>query len=622
MTLTNGKNYYRIKFLGLLFIYSISIVLSMLMAYQLRFDFSVPDNFVSSQWKVIAWLLPTKLLCLYKFGQLTGILRFFSMHDLTRLFVALVIPTLIMVLFWLLGDFSFNPPRSIIAGDFLLSCFFIGGFRIAVRYVYENQFLSRENVTSLSRTGIIGAGDIGAIILKEMRGKLKEKMFPVVFIDDAMDKIGMSLDGVRVVGPISNLEKIIDEYELDALLIAMPNADRSKIEFITQIGNHKKLNVKIVPRLGAIASGVISLNSVRNVQIEDLLNRDAVVIEDLHIDDLIYNKVVLVTGAGGSIGSELCRQVICHHPEKIIILDQCEVLLFQIEQEFAQYNLNNIIPIVADVCDKERIDAVFSEYKPDIIYHAAAHKHVPLMEAQPAEALKNNTWGTYTLAKAASKFKAERFTLISTDKAINPTSAMGATKRLAELVIKKLYHEEGNETLFAAVRFGNVLGSSGSVIPTFRKQISEGGPITVTHPDMTRFFMTIPEAVSLVIQASYYSEGSDIFVLDMGEPVKIYDLAKQMISLSGLTEADIKIVFSGLRPGEKMYEEIQHSGEDFVPTGHCKIFRFMDGMNTLEMDLISMIKAELPSSKPLARRRDTILSIKNMIPEYTPYKCN
>lgn len=620
MSVSLAKFHYQLKFIGLWFVYSLSIIISINLAYQLRFDFEIPANFQNESWQVLIWLLPLRIVCLYYFGQMTGILRFFSMHDLTRLFAAIVIPSLLMSFIWLIDDFPFNPPRSIIAGEFLLNCFFIGGFRIGVRYVYENQFRNKDKLANLSRTGIIGAGNTGAMLLKEMRGTLKDKMFPVVFIDDAVDKIGMSLEGVRVVGPIKNLSKIIKDFELDTLLIAMPSADHSKIKFITQIGNQKKVDVKIVPRMGAVATGTISLNSVRNVEIEDLLNRDSVVIEDLHIDDLIHGKTVLVTGAGGSIGSELCRQILCHHPEKLVIVDQCEVLLFTIEQEFKNYNLTNVHAIVADVCDEAHMKRVFKEHSPDLVYHAAAHKHVPLMEAQPQEAIKNNAWGTYLLGKISSEFKVERFTLVSTDKAINPTSAMGASKRLAELMIKTLYNLDGNQTIYAAVRFGNVLGSSGSVIPTFRKQIAEGGPVTVTHPDMTRYFMTIPEAVSLVIQASYYAEGNDIFVLDMGQPVKIYDLARQMIHLSGLTEEDIKIVFTGLRPGEKMYEEIQHEGEAFVPTGHSKIFRFQDAKSIIPSDFVENVRSLLPEYNNELRGRDVKQKVKEFIPEYTPFQ--
>jgi FlaA1/EpsC-like NDP-sugar epimerase len=393
----------------------------------------------------------------------------------------------------------------------------------------------------------------------------------VGFVDDDAMKVGTVIQGHKVLGDSASIARIAKERSAEQAIITIASAAGSTIRKIVEVCEKAGLPVKIIPGIYEILQGKVGISRIREVTIEDLLGREAVELDLEAIGRFLRGKRVLVTGAGGSIGSELCRQVARFDPEQIILLEQAENPLFEIDGEMRRERPNlDAVPVIADVCDSNRVDTVFSRFRPQVVFHAAAHKHVPMMEWNPGEALKNNIFGTRKVADAADRFGAEAVVMISTDKAVNPTSVMGASKRVAEVYVQALARR--SKTKFVAVRFGNVLGSAGSVIPTFKEQIRRGGPITVTHPEMKRYFMTIPEACQLVMEAATMGQGGEIFVLDMGEPVRIADLARDLIRLSGLTEEEIPIVFTGVRPGEKLFEELSTNGENMSRTRHPKIF--------------------------------------------------
>ncbi len=425
------------------------------------------------------------------------------------------------------------------------------------------------------RVMIIGAGDSGSVLIKELKNSSHTNMVPICVIDDNANKIGRSLFGVPIVGGRDDIISKAAEYDIDTIIFAIPTASGSNRKAILNIAKETGCKLRTIPGVYQLASGEVSISRVRNVELNDLLGRDPITIDNGTVFNMIKGKTVLVTGGGGSIGSELCRQIASHDPKQLIIFDIYENNAYEIQQELLRKYRSkglNLVTLIGSVRNTHRITSVMQEYKPDIVFHAAAHKHVPLMEDSPNEAIKNNVMGTYKTAKAAALAGVKKFVLISTDKAVNPTNIMGATKRICEMIIQMMDHETPN-TSYVAVRFGNVLGSNGSVVPLFKKQIAEGGPVTVTHKDINRFFMTIPEAVSLVLQASYYAKGGEIFVLDMGEPVKIDDMARNLIKLSGLRpDIDIKIEYTGLRPGEKLYEEILMDEEGMQKTDNKLIY--------------------------------------------------
>ena len=448
-------------------------------------------------------------------------------------------------------------------------------YRLVIRYALLSDIANKginyaaENQKKLL---IIGGGYSANDIIKTLKSTLKGKYEIIGIIDDNKKRLGYSVGGVRIIGDRNDIEKICEKYQIDTIFFTIVNIDNQNKKEILEICNKTNAKVKVLPGLRELISEENLYQSLRDVEIEDLLGRDPVELDNNNIKSLINEKVVLVTGGGGSIGEELCRQIMLHNPKQLLMLDIYENSLYDIELELkAKYPDSDIQAIIANIRDKERMFEIFEEFSPEIVFHAAAHKHVPLMENNPTEAIKNNVFGTYNLVNACDKYGTKRFILISTDKAVNPTNIMGATKRLCEMIIQA--KDKESETEYVAVRFGNVLGSNGSVVPLFKKQIAEGGPVTVTHKEITRFFMTIPEAVALVLQSITYAKGGEIFVLNMGEPVKIYDLAKSLIELSGLTPGeDIEIKFTGLRPGEKLYEELLMDEENLQATGHEKIF--------------------------------------------------
>ena len=455
-------------------------------------------------------------------------------------------------------------PRSFFLVSFAALCAEELGIRLSYRVVIS--LFGNHSKKAAKRIMIVGAGTSGSVILKEMTTSSLVNGCVVCFVDDDKNKAGKFLNGVPVAGNRNDIPRLAEEYRIDEIYIAIPSASARERKAIIEICRETGCQVKILPGIYQLINGEVSIAKLRNVEIEDLLGRDPIRVNLDEIMGYVSGKVVLVTGGGGSIGSELCRQVASHNPKQLIIFDIYENNAYDIQLELKEkYPDLDLVVLIGSVRNTHRIETVFEKYRPDIVYHAAAHKHVPLMEDSPNEAIKNNVFGTYKTAKAADKYGTKRFVLISTDKAVNPTNIMGASKRMCEMVVQMM--NARSKTDFVAVRFGNVLGSNGSVIPLFKKQIEQGGPVTVTHPDIIRYFMTIPEAVSLVLQAGAYAKGGEIFVLDMGEPMKILDLAKNLIRLSGYTpDVDIPIVFTGLRPGEKLYEELLMNEEGMQDT--------------------------------------------------------
>ena len=518
---------------------------------------------------------------------------------------------------YLLGpdfDMPRNVPRSIIALEWMLNILLIGGSRMVIR-------LSREyggsRPSGMKKVLVVGAGDAGEQVVREMRRNRGLGYSPVGLMDDDPRKKGMRIHGVEVLGGREDIRRIADEKPIDEIVIAIPSLRGRRLGELIACCEVPGVRVQTVPGLADLINGKISVNEIREVQVEDLLERDEVEVDVDEISAYLTGKVVLVTGAGGSIASELCRQIAGYAPQRILLLGRGENSIYEIEMELrTRFPQLGVAPIIGNIRDAHKIDAIFEKYRPQIVFHAAAHKHVPLMEAHPEEAIKNNVLGTKNVALAAVKYGAERFVFISTDKAVNPTSVMGASKRVAELFIGKIALE--GEVKFVIVRFGNVLGSRGSAIPLFKKQISLRGPVTITHPEMVRYFMTIPEAARLVIQSGAMGEGGEIFVLDMGKPIKILDMARNLIRLSGLEpDKDIKIEYTGLRPGEKLYEEILTAGEGIRATEHKKIFISRPEDMDYEKLLRGIEQLEVCSQK--ADRERILMTLKDLVPTYTPY---
>ncbi|MDA7631448.1 polysaccharide biosynthesis protein [Verrucomicrobia bacterium] len=615
----------RLRLGVILVAYAAILSISLWLSFQLRFDFFVDPGFEAHRDSIavsILWIIPLKLCVLFIGRQFSGLLAFFSTPDLIRLCSSVTIGSALIVIPRLLNMNIMTPPRGVILIDFVMSLLMLGGFRVACRVFRERwQFESNGGRRrTAQRVAILGAGEVGASLAKELLNKRGLGKLPVAFFDDDASKKGMRIYNIPVIGVPESLEDKGHNLGLEGAVIAMPGAvARRRGEMIHLL---QKLHIPFttVPSIEQMATGQVKVSQLREVEISDLLGRESVEIDKSGIQSMIQGRVLMVTGAGGSIGSELCRQIALFNPSRLLLVDQSEVQLFQIEQELIDRGFGGVIKsLVVDILDKLRLRHVFERYQPEIIFHAAAHKHVPMMEAQPSEAIKNNSFGSACLAKLAGEFGADRFVMISTDKAINPTNVMGASKRLAEMYVQALaVANNGAKTKFMAVRFGNVLGSSGSVIPTFKKQIAAGGPIKVTHPDVTRYFMTIPEAVGLVMQSGAIGQGGEIFVLDMGDPVKIVDLARQLIELSGLVpDDDIDIEFVGLRPGEKLFEELQHTDENTKPTEHDKIFCFVSEPRKLEEveAIFDGLRPILHSAEPAELK----LKLKEAVPEYKPY---
>lgn len=544
-----------------------------ILGYLLRFNFNIPPEFILSLTNVMLWAVPLQVLCFVRFGLYKGVWRFASLPDLQRVLKAVFVASLLVATIL----FMFMPqhvvPRSVLILNPILLVLMVGGSRLLYR-AWKDHALYGRTYKSGQPVLLLGAGEAAIALVKDLARSTEWRV--VGMLDDNQSMHGRQLHGIKVLGGLSQLEHYSSQLMVRHAIVAMPSASHQIRKRAVEFANEAGVTVLTVPAFDDLISGKIKISQIRKVDVEDLLGRDAVKLDSTGLQQLIEHNAVLVSGAGGSIGSELCRQILKYKPSTLVCLDISEFALYNLEQEFCrQKSTLKLIYVTGDVKNSDRVKDLLAQYQPSVVFHAAAYKHVPLMEnGNVCEALSNNVVGTYTLAQACKEANVEKFVLISTDKAVNPTNVMGASKRLAEMVCQGL--QENNSandggTRFVIVRFGNVLGSSGSVIPKFREQIAQGGPITITHPEITRYFMSIPEAAQLVMQAGLMGNGGEIFVLDMGEPVKIANLAADMIRLSGLQLEDVEIEYVGLRPGEKLYEELLADDEQTIATCHEKL---------------------------------------------------
>jgi FlaA1/EpsC-like NDP-sugar epimerase len=609
---------------SLVLFYAAALAISLWLGYQVRFNFAVPAETVRTFLPVFAWVIGFKLICLWRFNQFDAFLNYFSLPDFSRLaWVLFVTSFVVFGVSTQLGS-DYAPPRGVVVADFSFSVLALTGIRLLFRQMNArdaNNLARRRPGPSRQRArraGIVGAGLVGTALAQEFSTRHDLSLQAVAFFDDDRTKWGKNVHNVPVVGAPETLLNGKADLELEEVIIAMPSAPARRVAEIVKTLERLRIKFSTVPSLYELTTGQAKVNQLRSVNVQDLLGREQVRLATEDIRHLLRDRVVMVTGAGGSIGSELCRQIATYSPRALLLVEQSEVQLFQIEQELIESGFGKfLVPLAANVQDESRLEQIFRQHHPETVFHAAAHKHVPMMESQPGEAVKNNALGTLRLAETCLRHGTGRFVLISTDKAINPTSVMGASKRLAEMCVQSLHAQNPAGTRFMAVRFGNVLGSSGSVVPIFNKQIAAGGPVKVTHPDMRRYFMTIPEAVGLVLQTAALGSGGEIFMLDMGQPVKIVDLARQLIELSGFVpDQDIRIEFTGLRPGEKLFEELSYQGEKITGTSHPKIMRLL-----CEPPPCQQVRACLLQ---LARQADHLGAdeikrvLKGAVPEYQP----
>ncbi|HWN30701.1 MAG TPA: nucleoside-diphosphate sugar epimerase/dehydratase [Burkholderiales bacterium] len=546
----------------------IAVALAWCLAYWLRFNMDFEHPQLRSMWQTLPWVVLSQGLIFLWFGLYRGIWRYASLPDLKRILLAVASAAMAAPLVLLMLRIPALVPRSVVVLDPILLFLIMCGSRIAYRLWKERRLYSVANLQA-KPVIVLGAGDAAANLVKDLARSHEWRV--VGFLDDGPEKHGRLLHGVRVLGQIDELASHSQNMQIQHAIIAMPSASHAARRRAMNVCVKAGVKALTVPSFDDLLSGKVTVSQIRHVELDDLLGRDPVVLNSAGLQGLFAGKTILISGAGGSIGSELCRQISRFKPQRLILFELNEFALYRIEQEFQSDFPNTAVAcVIGDVKNRSRVDQVLAQYRPSIVFHAAAYKHVPLMETQNAwEAVLNNALGAYVLAQAAVEHQIEKFVLVSTDKAVNPTNVMGASKRLAEMLCQAL--QQSSSTRFVMVRFGNVLGSTGSVIPKFREQIEKGGPVTVTHPEIIRYFMSISEAAQLVLQACLMGKGGEIFVMDMGEPVKIADLAKDLIRLSGFSEEEIKIVYTGLRPGEKLYEELLADDENTLPTPHPKL---------------------------------------------------
>ncbi len=618
------------NFVTILLVDALLLAASWYSAYLLRFNFEIPLQTRKVMLHVLPFIVGIKILCFYFFDLYQGMWRYTGITDLWNIIKAVSLSSLIMAsLILFIHGFS-GFARSIFIIDWTLTILFVSGYRVSVRLFFwlgsgdNSARISTARLFNFSRNAkpqgknllIIGAGDCGEHIYREIRENPRLRYNVIGFIDDEPAKVGKKIHGTPVLGKTSELNKIVPRFKADEALIAIPSSTSQEMRNIVSELEQSGVPYKTVPGMGELIDGKVSVKSIRDVAYRDLLGREVIRLEEELIGGYIERARVLVTGAGGSIGSELCRQICRFRPEAIILYERAESALYDIELELKEaFPYIDTIPVLADIQDRTQLSHAFSANRPGVVFHAAAYKHVPMMELQPWKAVINNILGTQNVIDVSSMYSVERFVFVSTDKAVRPSNVMGASKRVAELFVQGQQYWNDSSTRFVIVRFGNVVGSIGSVVPLFRKQIEKGGPVTVTHPDVTRYFMTIPEACQLILQAGAMGKGGEIFILDMGTPVKIADMARDLIRLSGLEpDTDIRIEYIGLRPGEKLYEELITEGENIVPTSHEKIMVLRGG----PYDRVKL-NGKVGELSRLAGEQDAEgirLKLKEIIPEY------
>jgi FlaA1/EpsC-like NDP-sugar epimerase len=608
---------------------SIIFVITLILAYLVRFEFALSQTNINQILDTLLWIIPLKIIVFLFFGVYRGMWRYTSIRDFWILGQACLLSTLLIVAVILSTSGFQGFSSAIFIVDGALTFIFIGGKRMAIRSFFAI-YANPKNIDNpfpkinFKEVLIVGAGAAGEKILREIFENYQLHYHVVGFIDDDPEKQGRSIHGVHVLGNVSRLPYILEKVDVEEILIAVPSANGDEIRHIVEACRACNVSYKILPGIGELIDGRVSIKILRDISYEDLLGRPPVHLNISGIRNYIDGKTVLITGCGGSIGSELCRQVLKYQPRSIILIDASEENLFNIHMELQNIRYcRNCVAILGQVQNKQLMEDVFKKYRPQVVFHAAAYKHVPMLEKNPWEAVFNNVVGSSIIIDMSVKYHVERFVLVSTDKAVRPTNVMGASKRIAELIMQTY---RGNGTRLMAVRFGNVIGSSGSVMPIFHRQIEQGGPVTVTHPEVNRYFMTIPEASQMILQAGAMGdEGGEVFILRMGTPVKIADMARDLIRLSGKEpDVDIKIIYTGLREGEKLYEELITVGEDILPTVHEKVMVLRSNNHNGEANIQEMSKKLKKQIDELAKdaKRHNAASIKQklkeMVPEYSP----
>jgi FlaA1/EpsC-like NDP-sugar epimerase len=589
------------------------------LSFFLRFEFIIPDYYIDVFFRTVFIVMGVKFVVFAFFSVYKGSWRYIGFQDLVILGWASVVSSAVLGLIIYIFFVQQGFPRSILILDFILTIAVVGGVRFSSRMLRETLSLAiSPDRETLKNVFILGAGDAGESLARELRKYSNLNYKVVAFIDDDVNKIGSQIYGIPILGPISDLSTVASRYGVRDVFIAIPSASGETMRRIVTACEGANCTFKTIPSMDRLIDGRVTVTKLREIQIEDLLRREPVVLDSAAINRFLSGRAVLVTGAGGSIGSEICRQVLRFGPRSLVMVERGETALFEIENELkiAAFG-DKLFPYIADICERPRMEEIFRKHLPDVVFHAAAFKHVPMMELNVSEAVQNNVFGTKVVADLLLETGGEAFVLISTDKAVNPTSVMGATKRVSEMYIQGIQQDVGPK--FLAVRFGNVLDSTGSVIPVFKRQIQEGGPITVTHPEMRRYFMTIPEAAQLVLQAASIGKGGEILILDMGEPIRIIDLAKDLVRLSGLRpDEDIAIIYTGIRQGEKLFEELRLDDEEFDTTTHKQVFLVQsNGASNTE---IQGIVKELQglcrgASEEVLRRK-----LMECVPEYKGWK--